>query len=290
MVAAWDFGRAADALVTLRFDEQELAARLAARRDQVGRLVPLKQRILDKVNSASPPLKKGDLKIRGFNGEIVAADETGLVANLMTGKTEPLTWQSLGAPAVDELIQLVIDDGNADDWLAAGLLALVGGNMTSAEQCFQKARSLGANVDSYQAILGTTALARVTELLEEKEFDQADALLTRVETNYADSPWLAANREAIDAARTAIRAGMPESDAEKLFQEAVELFGKEDLFGLETLVKKLKSQYAGTAPVTDTRRKPSFAEMEQAVAGLGEGLTVRTDGPGDFIRIQPAIS
>ena len=289
MVAAWSFRRAATLLDGLHFDEQAMAARLAARRDQVGRLASLKERTLEKVNSARPPLKKSALKMHGFNGDVVKADEDALVAKLMTGKTESLAWQSLSPQAVGELVQLVIDPDSPDDWLAAGLLALVGNQAELAEEHFQKAKSLGADVDPYLATLGAAALARAAKLLEENKFDQAEAELAHIETHYADTPWCAANREAIDSARATIRAAMPETEAEKLYLQAAALFNRGDLFELKTVVEKLRSEYAGTAPVTDPGREPSFADLEQAVAELGGRVTVRTDGQGDFDSIQQAV-
>jgi len=289
LVAAWSFRRAATLLDGLHFDEQAMAARLAARRDQIGRLASLKERILQKVNSARPPLKKSTLKMHGFNGDVVKADEDGMVAELMTGKTESLAWQSLSPQAVGELVQLVIHPDSPDDWLAAGLLALVGNQAALAEQHFRKAKSLGADVDPYMATLGGAALARVATLLQESKFHEAEAELARIETHYADTPWFAANREAIDSARAAVRAAMPEAEAEKLYSKAVALLNERELFELRTVMEKLRSEYADTAPVTDPEREPSFADLEQAIAGLGGRLTVRTDGQGDFSSLQQAI-
>jgi hypothetical protein len=54
-------------------------------------------------------------------------------------------------------------------------------------------------------------------------------------------------------------------------------------------VEKLKSDYADSQAITDAARKPSFTEMEKAVAELGQLITVRQDGKGDFASIQAAI-
>jgi serine/threonine protein kinase len=288
-VAAWDFLAAAALLEKLHFDEQELAARLDARRDQVRRLVPLKQRIIERINAADPPLKKAALKMRGFNGDVVEAGDAGLTANLMTGKAESLAWQSLSGAAVHELVKLVADGQTTDDWLAAGLLALVAGDAAQAEEHLQKAKSLGADIDAYRDALGSAALARAKDLLDQHKFDEAEAVLDHIEGNYADTPWLAANRQVVENARAAMRAAVPQAEAEKLYRQAAALFHKQDFFGLKPLVARLKTEYADTAPVTDADREPSFAQLEQAVAGLGERLVVRSDGQGDFAGIQQAI-
>ncbi len=288
-VGSWDFRAAAAALEKLRFDEKELASRLDARRDQVRRLAPLKQRMIEKINAADPPLKKSALKMRGFNGDVVEAGDGGLTAKLMTGKSESIAWQDLSAAAVHELVKLVGDERTADDWVAAGLLALVAGDAAQAEKHLQKAKSLGADIDAYLSALGTAALAQARDLLDQSKFEEAEAMLNHIESAYADTPWLSANRQAVDAARAAVRAAVPQAEAEKLYRQAVDLFKAQDFFGLKPVVERLKAKYADTAPVTDANREPSFAQLEQAVAGLGERLVVRTDGQGDFTGIQQAI-
>ena len=137
--------------------------------------------------------------------------------------------------------------------------------------------------------MGAAALGRARELLGQNELDEANAVLDHIESAYAETPWLAANREAVDAARTAIRAAVPEAEAEKLYLQGAELFKEQDFFGLKPLVERLKTEYADTGPVTDADREPSFAQLEEAVAGLGERLVVRTDEKGDFPSVQQAI-
>ena len=55
------------------------------------------------------------------------------------------------------------------------------------------------------------------------------------------------------------------------------------------LSRSSRRDYADSQAVTDAARKPSFAEMEEAVADLGQFITVRQDGKGDFTSIQAAI-
>jgi hypothetical protein len=288
-VAAWDFRGAAAALEGLAFEEQDLSARLSARLDQVRRLVPLKQRIIERINSADPRLQKSALKMRGVGGEVVEAGDHGLTANLMTGKSESIAWQELSGAAVRELAKLAGDGPTADDWIAAGLLALVAGDAIQAEEHLRKARSMGADVDAYLGTLGSAALARARDLLQQREFDEAGAVLDHLESAYAETPWLAAHRQAVDAARAALRAGVPEAEAEELYRQAAARFQGQEFFELKPLVERLKTEYADTGPVTDPDREPSFAQLEQAVAGLGERLVVRSDGEGDFAGIQQAI-
>jgi len=289
LMAAWDFAGAGKALEAVRFEEPELAARLAARRDEVARMAVLKARIIARINAAKPHLKKSELGIRGLGGEILEADESGITAKLISGKTESLAWSDVGEKAVPKVLQLAVDAEKAKDWLAAGLMALASGNPLLAERCFDKARSLGANIDPYLVPLAEASFARVEERLTEKDFDAAEAALGSLESKYAALPWLAANQGRIGAAREAARAGIRETEAEKLYAEAAALLAQKESFDLKPIVDRLKADYAATRPVTDAHRKPPFAELQQAVANLGKRLSVRLDGTGDFKSIQAAI-
>ena len=289
LVAAWDFRGAAEVLEALRFDEKELASRLAERRAQIKRLISFKERMIERIKTAAPPLTKLSLRVRGANGDLIEADERGMTARLKGDKTESLAWQDLTPTAVHELVALVIDDRSADDWLAAGLLAMVTEDTTRAEEHFQKAKSLGADVDSYLGTLGAAALARTARLLGENKFDEAKAELARVEADYGDTLWFADSKRIVETIRATIREGADAAEVERLYREAAELFKSRDLFELRDRIEKLRSDYPNGALLTDTDRKPSFAELEQAVAALGKRVAVRTDGQGDYISVQQAI-
>ena len=90
--------------------------------------------------------------------------------------------------------------------------------------------------------------------------------------------------------RTRARTGIREAEAEALYAEAAKLYAEKELFDVRPLVQQLRTDYAGTRPVTDPARKPPFAELEQAVSNLGKMITVRQDGKGDFKTIQEAIN
>ena len=290
LVAAWDFQGASGALAKVQFEEKELAARVTAWRSGVDRLVDLKARIVKKINEADPRLKKSDLMIRGAGGQIVGADEQGIETKLSTGKTESLPWPDVGPQAIEKLIGLVSTPDTPEDRLAAGILSLASKDPTSAEGHFDQARALGADVGPYLAPLAAAAFAKAQALLEADKFSEAEALLANVEANYTDTPWFASNRAAFGAARVTAEGGVYEAEAERLCAEAAELFKKEQLFDVKPLVEKLRTDYANSQAVTDTARKPCFVDMEKAVADLGEFITVRQDGQGNFTTIQAAIN
>ena len=288
LVAAWIFREALVELGKLRFEEEDPAARLASRREQVEKLAQLKSRIIEALNTADPPVTKSNLKIRGVGGDIVKADEEGITAQLRT-KTETRAWNDLGEQSTEPLLGLVIDPQKAEDLLAAGLLAMACKDTSLAEGYFDRASELGADIGPYLAPLARTAFTRARELLAEGQFSEADEILANVETKYVDTPWFATNRSSLAAARAQAKQGIYEAEAEKLYAEAAQLFEKERLFDVKPLVEKLKSNYANSQAVTEDARQPSFAEMEEAIAKLGQFITVRLDAKGDFSTMQQAI-
>ena len=162
--------------------------------------------------------------------------------------------------------------------------------MPLAEKCFDQARILGTNIDRYLTPLAAAAFARAKDLLDKKQFAEADAALAEHRSaSTPASPGSHPTSKSLAAARAAAKTGIHEAEAEKLYAEAAELFAQKEFFDLKPLVEKLKTDYATTRPVTDADRKPSFADLEKAIANLGKRLTVRLDGKGDFKSIQAAI-
>jgi serine/threonine protein kinase len=288
-VAEWDFAGAAELLERIQFEEEELSTRLSVRKDETARLAVLKKKIIDKINSAKPPLTKSDLMIRGVGGDVTGADESAIRATSRTGKQESHSWTDLGAKATSKLLQLAIDTASADDWLAGGLLASAAGDAALGERLLEQAASLGADVAPYRVSVAASLFSRTMDLLEEEEFTEAETLLANIKAKYADTPWFTSYRAAVEAAQAKAKAGTYEVEAEKLYSEGVGLFRKEQPFDVKPVIEKLKTDFADSAAVTDTSRQPSFAEMEKAVADLGRFITVRQDGKGDFASIQEAI-
>ena len=290
-IAEWDFHGAAEALEKVRFDaEPKFTARLAQRRDEVKRMAALKARMIAKINAEKLQLSKRDLMLYGIGGNITGADENAIAAKLRSGKIELHPWGKLNQKVRPKLLQLVIDPNNADDWLSAGVLALVCNDAALAEKLFAKAQSLGAEADRYLASLADTALAEANELLEKKEFRKAKIALADIEKKYAKTTWFASNRESFDATRAAVKSGIYESEAEELYAQAAKLLKDNEPFDLKPLVEKLKTDYADSTAVTDAKQKPSFVEMESVVAKLGKRITVRQGGKGDHKTIQTAIN
>ncbi len=289
LVAAWDFQGAAAALAKLQFPDREYAARAAAWKGPIRRLVALKAELIEKLNAADPPLKKSALMLRGIGGEVDRADAEGIAATLPTGKTEFHLWRTLSDKSRQKLLALAIDPRSGDDHLAVGLLATVCKDAVATARYIEQARLLGADVEPALTHLARVTFSHAQELLGNGEFGKADAVLANLEEKYGGIRWFNDNRQAIDAARQRAKAGLAEIEAEKLYAKAVVLFTQQELFDLKPLIEKLQTDYAATAPVTDTHREPAFTEMEKAVLNLGKRVTVRLDGKGDYKSIQAAI-
>ncbi|MGQ9576993.1 MAG: hypothetical protein ACUVUC_16950, partial [Thermoguttaceae bacterium] len=317
LVASWEFAAAQKAAEGLRFEEPELSARLAARRQELPRLGAFKQRIMDRINTAQPPLKKFDLGLSGQNGDVLKADQQGLTAKTLAGKIELHRWAELSQRARSRLIELPVDPQSAEDWLAAGLMALAFSDPVLAEGHFEKARTLGAQIDAYLEPLAEAALARAEALLAggqealgqvgatlaeaktvplrgelaqaERSFQQAAAALDELESKYGGLAWFLANKPVVAAARQQLTLGLQQTEAERLYAEAVEFFAQKEFYDLKPLVEELKTRHGTSRAVTEATRKVPFAEMEKATTGLGPRLTVALKGKADFRSIRAAI-
>ncbi|MHC4402715.1 MAG: protein kinase domain-containing protein [Planctomycetota bacterium] len=289
LTATWDFRGALAALEQVEFEQEDRNNRVAARREELGLLIGLKERIIDAINAADPPFQKQALGIGGLGGKVTGADENGITAKLFNGKTESLAWADVGAKASPKLIALAIDPKSGDDHLAAGLLALASGDVATAEAHFHRAGTLGADIDPYLAKLAATAFAQALALLESEQFPEAVAALTEIENKHAALPWFTSHQEPFAAAVAQARAGAYEAEAEALYAEAKKLFEADQPFDLKPLVEKLESDYATSRALTVADRKPSIADMTAATANLGERLTVAQNEKADFRTIQAAI-
>jgi len=317
-VAAWDFRGALAELEKVHVeDDPVLVARLAARRGEIIRMGRLKVRIVAAINQAEPPLDKRSLLLKGINGPVRGADEEGITAEVAGGKAERHLWGQLSEKSLEKVVLLGVGADAAEDWVAGGLLALVARVPGLAERCFGEAAKLGAKVEEYAGPLAEAALAGADEDLRqaegllvagrealaagklpeaakafsqaEKRYRQAESALAELASKYGQAEWYRTGKVAVEAARQTARRGVVETEAERLYLEAAAAFTRNELFDVKPLVDKLKGEYGGTPAVTDTGRKPSFAEFEKATANLGKRLTVRKDGKGDFTSIQAAI-
>jgi serine/threonine protein kinase len=290
LVEKWDFLGAVAAAEPLGFEEQDLAQRLEERREQVASMARLKKRMIEKINAARPRLDAtSDLVIRGVVGEAITADQDGISISRRGEAGKNVAWSTLSGKSLKRFVPMVIDNESGDEWRDAALLALVAKDATLARTYLGEAQSRGVNVDSCLAPLANELLAQVDQLLEQREIQAADRILNELEQSFGGSPWFAANRSTFAASREKMRSAILEAEADKLYVQASELFKKNHLFDLRPIVERLKADYPSSLAVSDSERRPSFVEMEQAVAGLGRFITVRLDGKGDFQSIQEAI-
>ena len=100
MIAAWDFAGAQKAIEQVRFEDPKLAARLTARRDELPRIAAFKQRIIEKINAASPPLRKFAVGLTGQDGDVLKADHDGITAKTSLRGIERHPWSKLSDKAL----------------------------------------------------------------------------------------------------------------------------------------------------------------------------------------------
>lgn len=289
-VAAWDFQGAVQETEKVRFDVPELTARLAHRREEIRRMADLKQRMIAAITQADPPMKKTDLMLRGINGDLSKAEEEAITATLPNDKQESIAWPSLGPKAVQKMLQRVVRPDDTGDCLAAGLLSLIGRDVPSAEQHFDKARSLGADTAPYMALLAAKEFAKIRVLLDKHKYPEIEAILATLEEKYGKLPWFAANKPEIEAAANEAKRGLREKEAEATYAQAARLYRDGDFYELKPIVERFKAQFADSSVAADPQRKPSVGELEKAVADLGPLVRVQKDGKGDAKTIQEAVN
>ena len=287
--SAWNFSGATAAAAKLRFAEDELADRLAARLEALQRLAQLKKRLVQRISGAKPRLRKSSLLIPGADADIVRADDRGITAQVAGAKAELHPWADLPTRARRRLLQLTLDRKSPADLVAAGLLALACGDLVTAGQELEQARALGAEVDRFLDPLAAAAFRRATDLLAKRAYDPAAAALDTIATQYAKTAWYAAHEHEVEAARSQAKGRAADIEAEKLYTRAVELYRKRDRFALKRVVDRLLADHGESEAARDAGRKPSVAEMVDAVKDLGKMLTVAKSAPADFRTLTEAI-
>ena len=245
------------------------------------------------------PRKKAAIGLRGMGGLVTGADEQGIAATLSNGQEEKHPWAEYGdataqkwvrkTKPIQDLLRLVVNTAKADDWVAAGLLALVCRDVPFAERCLAKAQSQAAKTDSNLAPLAAALLGRARKLLEEGKASEAEETLASLEEKCKHVPWFATYKEAIAAARGLAKRKVTEAEAQELYVKAVESFNDKEFFDLKPLLAELKAKYAETDYLTDAARKPSLADFEQETTGLGKFITVSQTGKADYQTIQEAV-
>ena len=259
-------------------------------RDEAARLAKLKAKMIQQINAAKPWLREATVGDKKIGLQITKADDSGITlrdAGTRGEKTEQRTWTKVD----DALLQLiftkakVVGKDAAADHLAAAILFRDRKNIKVAKQYFAKARKLGAKIEPHLDLLAEAEYADIKKLLDKGEFAKARTDLAEFEKFYAGTTWLASHAKELAAANGRIA----NAEAEKVYLEAKALYEKKELWDLKLRVEKLKRDYPKTPAVTDTKRKPSYADFVKAIAALGKKLTVRQDGKGDHKSIQAAI-
>ncbi len=110
-----------------------------------------------------------------------------------------------------------------------------------------------------------------------------------LQENYKHIPSFATYEEAIAAARELARRQVTEAQAQQVYAKALKSFNEKELYDLKPLVEELKAKCAETDYLIDPARKPSLADFELALIGIGKLITVSQIGNADFKTIQEAV-
>lgn len=294
LARAWDFAGAAAAAAALKLPSPEAAAFATRRAEELNRLAQLKDKMIKHITTAEPKLMKSSVFIPGLNGPLTEATHQGIVASHpgpKEARKEVFKWAELSERTVRALALAAIDKGRGDDWLALGLLEALRDNVAAAEEDFARARSLGADTARHAAPLARASLASAEAQIARGGFRDAIAALEAIEKSYAETPWLKLHQEDVAAARARATASLAESTAEELLARAAECLKRDEPYEARRLLNILRKDHAASRAVADAARKPSFAELADAVGklGLGPFIAVRKDGSGDARSVAEAI-
>jgi len=286
--AIWDFAGATAVLETVELDDPALQQRLARRRDDIKRMAAIKAGMIAAIKAA-PSLKKSDLMLKGLNGGVSGADDTGIHTMPSSGRMETIAWGDINEKARAKLLQLAVDPSSKDDWIGGGLTAIAADDTLLAERMLAKAKSMGVDIAPYLDSVALAAYAAAADLLERKHYAQSQAAFEELMKAYGDTPWYAEAESLIVARHFKAKRGVYNREAEEIYAKAAALYRKEAFIDLKRLVEQLNDQYPWANLITDDQRSPSFAELELATKEVGVFVTVRIDGRGDYKTIQEAL-
>ena len=322
LATEWEFAAALEALAQISFDDPDLAHRLSTRREGLKRLEQFKERLIQAIASANPPLKKATLGLKGVGGEVIRADQKGLTVHLISGKQEEIPWAEVGSTgwrqlATAKLLGQLFGQVRGEDWLALGLLALQNGQATEAERCFQEAEKLGEDPRPWLWPLFEGALNFAIKALERQEeinaqirtliqqgkrqevpqvirtaettLNQTRDLLERQDLKYRETPWYNFTQASVNAARVLLKTHMRHLEAERLYLECVDKYLNNELFDAREIARELLAKYPDSLPGRDRTRPHPLAEIQAATSHLGKRIVVRQDGRGDFTSIRTAL-
>ena len=177
------------------------------------RLLELKRRVIEKINSAPQKLKSESLGIRSPASVIAAADAGGITLRSKTG-AEKRPWAKLSDWEKYSIVRSVSNLDSRDDLSALGLLSLEQGNRARAAADLGRAQRLGADV------AGLLARAKQADVPDAKLGDGRPArMLVEARALAAEKKWLDALalliplKEKHAAENYAIRARLDEINA-----------------------------------------------------------------------------
>jgi len=217
LMATWKLGEAAAELAKLKFDNQAASALVARRKGALDALIALRARMIQAIKTARPPLRKSDVRIKGFNGDLVDADANGITMVMMIGgrkKVEKRPWSKLRDVAVEAFAKRVAKRESGADQLATALwLHLIGTDESKkkAGKYLAKAAVLGEKTDALADVgeaaaraereaHAARALAQGIKLHVERQHKGAAAALADYKKKFADTEHYADHKKLLDTA------------------------------------------------------------------------------------------
>jgi len=319
LLGRWQLAEAVAKLDALQLDDPAVRKQVAQRRAAAQALIALQGKMIQRIKTAQPRLRKSDLIIPGLNGDLVSADRKAITAKTPM-KTETVPWPDLRAKSARLLVQKAGDSSSPQDLLGAALMLRLLGDEDEAGKLLTRAAALGAKTDALGDLRpaaeaarreadAAKALASALRLAAAGQHAKAAAALDSYQEKFADTRYFASAGKLYQAATAFKPFALPAAPAPRpkppgpkppvpkpkpkpparksdpkavaLYRKAAEAYRRRELDACRKHLDELRAQFPKDPVLANARLKPTVPAMLKAVASKSATLTV---GPGGRFR------
>ena len=314
LLAKWELAGALKQLDALKPNDPAVRKQIAQRKAAVQALAALQGKMIQLIKTAKPRLRKGDLRIRGLNGELTDADEAAITIKTPM-KIEKLPWAKLRDVSAKLLAQRAGKASSAEDLLGTALVLRLLGEREEAEKFLQRAGALGAQTDALgdpkaaaaaaqREAQAAKALAAAVRLAASGQHGKAADALAACQEKFEDTKYFASAEKLFKAAKAfkpfappaapevtpkpkqpAPKKPTPKTPPKKadpkavaVYESAVAAYRERNFDECGKRLDELKAKFPNDAILVDSKRKPSVPAMLKTIASQGDTLTVSPGG------------
>ena len=209
LMGEWMLDDAVAKLAALKVSDPKVAAQIAQHKAAAQALRDLREKMIQRIKTAKPRLRKGDLRIRGLNGDLIDADADGITIKTPM-KTEKLPWAKLRDVSAKALARRSTKQSDPADLLGTAMLLRLYDD-EAADSYLDRANALGAKTSALanpeaaakqaatEAQAARSLLGAVT-LLARGQHAKAATAVAAYKKKYSDTEHYAAHKKLIAAA------------------------------------------------------------------------------------------